>query len=141
MSREFFLSPSRTPCIAPPWGELVAVSADTGGIAWRVPFGDLGDRIKGSPGSPTGAPNLGGLIATDTGLVFSGAPVDGYFRAFDTREGREVWKAKLPTSARAAPLLFTSASGRQMIAIAAGGHDTPLSKLDTKLVVFALSGR
>jgi glucose dehydrogenase len=81
------------------------------------------------------------LLATDTGLVFSGAPVDGYFRAFETGAGREVWKAKLPTSARAAPLLFTGASGRQMIAIAAGGHDTPLSKLDTKLVVFALAGR
>jgi hypothetical protein len=29
-------------------------------------------------------------------------------------------------------------NGRQMVAIAVGGHDTPLSHLDSKLVVFAL---
>jgi glucose dehydrogenase len=74
-------------------------------------------------------------------MVFIGATLDGYFRAFETAQGREVWKAKLPTSARATPLLFTAASGRQMIAIAAGGHDSPLTKLDTKLVVFALGDK
>jgi quinoprotein glucose dehydrogenase len=70
--------------------------------------------------------------------VFIGATMDPFFRAFDTSNGREVWKAPLPTSARATPLLFTTAKGRQMIAIAAGGHDSPLSRLDTKMVVFAL---
>jgi quinoprotein glucose dehydrogenase len=141
MSRQFFMSPSGAPCIAPPWGELVAVQADTGNVAWRVPLGDLRNVITGSGESPTGSPNLGGPIATTTGLVFIGATLDGYFRAFETRQGREVWKAKLPTSARATPLLFTAASGRQMIVIAAGGHDSPLSRLDTKLVAFALGDK
>jgi quinoprotein glucose dehydrogenase len=137
MSRQFFLSPSGTPCIPPPWGQLVAVQADTGDVAWRVPLGNLGPN----PAGPTGSPNLGGPLATTTGLVFIGANLDGYFRAFETGQGREVWKAKLPTSARATPLLLTSAGGRQMIAIAAGGHDSPLTKLDTKLVVFALGDK
>jgi quinoprotein glucose dehydrogenase len=123
MSREFFLSPSGAPCIAPPWGELVAIHADTGDLAWRAPL-------------PT--PDLGGPATTDNGLVFIGATLDGYFRAFDTRDGKELWQAKLPTSARATPLIFTSKKGRQMVAIAAGGHDYPQSKIDTKLVVFAL---
>ncbi len=136
MSREFFLSPSGTPCIAPPWGELVAVQADTGDIAWRVPLGEI--RPEGSPVGIPGSPNLGGPIVTDTGLVFIGATMDPFFRAFDTSNGREVWKTPLPTSARATPLLFTTAGGRQMIAIVAGGHDSPLSCLDTKMVVFAL---
>ena len=35
MSREWFESGTNTPCIAPPWGELVAVSPDTGKIEWR----------------------------------------------------------------------------------------------------------
>jgi glucose dehydrogenase len=47
-----------------------------------------------------------------------------------------VWEARLPTSARATPLLYTTASGRDMIA--AGGHDTPLSKPGSTFVVFAL---
>jgi len=130
MSREFFMGPHGTPCIAPPWGELVAVRADDGEIAWRVPLGNL----FGAAGSP----NLGGPATTDTGLVFIGASLDSMFRAFDTSTGREVWNARLPTSARATPLIYVTPRGREMIAIAAGGHDSPLSHIDTKLVVFAL---
>jgi quinoprotein glucose dehydrogenase len=121
MSREFFRSPSGKPCSAPPWGELVAVNVDTGDIAWRIPLG----------------PNLGGPATTESGIVFIGASVDPHLRAFETRTGKELWKGELPTSAKATPLIYTSARGRQMVAIAAGGHGSQ-SKLDTKLVVFAL---
>jgi quinoprotein glucose dehydrogenase len=121
MSREFLRSPSGKPCIAPPWGELVAVNADTGDIAWRIPLG----------------PNLGGPATTESGIVFIGASVEPFLRAFETRSGKELWKGELPTSAKATPLIYTSARGRQMVAIAAGGHGSQ-SKLDTKLVVFAL---
>jgi quinoprotein glucose dehydrogenase len=139
MSRQFFLSPSGRPCIAPPWGELVAVSADTGAIAWRSTLGDMTQAMSLKTTTPTGAPNLGGPITTGTGLVFIGATLDPFLRAFETTRGQEVWKAPLPTSARATPLLYTTEKGRQMLVIAAGGHDTPLSKLDTKLVAFALA--
>ena len=130
MSRQFFFSPSGTPCIRPPWGELVAIQVDSGNISWRVPLGEIGGA--------KGAVNLGGPVTSGTGVVFIGATIDGYFRAFDTKDGRELWKAKLPTSARATPLLFKTEKGRSMIAIAAGGHDVPGVKLDTKLVVYAL---
>lgn len=139
MSRESFIAPSGAPCSAPPWGELVAIHADSGEVAWRVPLGDLREKGLASSGAPTGSPNLGGPATTETGVAFIGATLDDYFRAFDTRNGREVWKARLPTAARATPLVFTTPSGRHMVAIAAGGHDHPLSKLDTKLVVFALT--
>ena len=138
MSREWFESGTNTPCIAPPWGELVAVSPDTGKIAWRVPLGGFGpDPDHPYPGSP----NLGGPAVTSTGLVFIGASLDHHIRAFETAHGREVWKAELPTSARATPLIFTLPDGRQMVAIAAGGHDGGGRKLDSKLVVFALSSK
>ena len=140
MSREFFLGPSGAPCVAPPWGELVAIHADTGDLAWRVPLGDVREKFGAAGlGVPLASPNLGGPATTDTGLVFIGATLDDAFRAFDTRNGQEVWKARLPTSARATPLVFTTESGRQMVAIAAGGHDNPVSRIDTKLVVFALT--
>jgi quinoprotein glucose dehydrogenase len=132
MSRKLFLGPSGAPCIAPPWGQLVAIHADTGTIAWRVPLGAL-------PNLPPGSVNLGGPITTaNTGVVFIGASLDPYLRAFETRTGREIWKGKLPTSARSTPMIYTSPSGREMVAIAAGGHDSQFSRLDTKLVVFAL---
>ncbi len=124
--------------MAPPWGELVAIDVDTGEIAWRSTLGDLREMFKLALTSPTGAPNLGGPITTTTGLVFIGATIDPYVRAFETKSGRQVWEARLPTSARATPLLFTTESGREMLAIAAGGHDSPLSKPGTTLVAFGL---
>jgi quinoprotein glucose dehydrogenase len=138
MSRQFFLSPAGRPCVAPPWGELVAVNAATGAIAWRTTLGDLREAARISLPSATGAPSLGGPLTTDTGLVFIGATLDPFIRAFTTADGKEVWSARLPTSARATPMLFTNQAGEQMVVIAAGGHDTPLSKLDTKLVAFKL---
>ena len=137
MSREFFNAPSGIPCTRPPWGELVAVSPDKGTIEWRVPLGELthnGTIVSGMP-------NLGGPAITDTGVVFIGASIDPHIRAFDTSTGKLLWTGDLPTAARATPLVFTSRSGRQMVAIAAGGFDDPVSKLDTKLVVFALDDR
>ena len=137
MSREFFNAPSGIPCTAPPYGELVAVSPDTGRIEWHVPLGEI--QVKGA--SVAGLPNLGGPAATGTGLVFIGASLDPHIRAFETAHGGVVWTGELPTSARATPLVFEGASGRQMVAIAAGGFDDALSKLDTKLVVFALPNK
>jgi quinoprotein glucose dehydrogenase len=135
MSREFFHAPSGIPCVRPPWGELVAVSPDKGTIEWRVPLGEL---ALGVP-SIAGLPNLGGPATTNTGVVFIGAALDAHLRAFETSSGKLLWQGDLPTAARATPLIFTTLSGRQMVAIAAGGFDNPLSKLDTKLVVFALN--
>ncbi len=138
MSRIWFFGQDNTPCTAPPWGELVAVSPDTGKIEWRVPLGASDpDPRHAAPGSP----NLGGPAVTSTGVAFIGATLDAHIRAFDTATGHELWKGELPTSARATPLIFTSATGRQMVAIAAGGIDAPGIKLDSKLVVFALGDK
>ena len=141
MSREFFLSPEGRPCLSPPWGELVAVRVDTGEIAWRSVLGDLRELVGLSAAAvpaSTGSPNLGGPAVAAGGVLFIGATVDPYLRAFATADGRELWKTRLPTSARATPLVYTTPSGREMVAIAAGGHDTPLSKPGTTLHVFAL---
>ena len=138
MSRQFFLAPSGIPCVAPPWGELVAIHADTGETAWRTTLGDLRSSFGLASGPPTGSLNLGGPVVTTTGLVFIGATIDPYLRAFETKSGRQVWEGRLPTGARATPLLFTTARGREMIAIAAGGFDSPLSKPGSTVVVFGL---
>jgi quinoprotein glucose dehydrogenase len=85
-----------------------------------------------------GSINLGGPVTTGTGLVFIGATLDPYLRAFTTIDGKEAWKGKLPASARATPMMFTSPGGAHTIVIAAGGHDPRFGPLDTKLVAFKL---
>ena len=65
----------RYSCAEPPWGELVAVNANTGDIAWRVPLGEYPELV--AKGIKTGAPMLGGGITTAGNLVFIGATIDG----------------------------------------------------------------
>lgn len=103
------------PCQQPPWGELTAVNANTGDIAWRVPLGNYEGMTD------SGTPNLGGPIATAGGLVFIGATLDGRFRAFDSRTGKEVWSVKLDAAADTVPATYMGRDGRQYVVIAAGG--------------------
>jgi quinoprotein glucose dehydrogenase len=116
MYRELLFSPTLVPCSRPPFGELVGVDLRKGTVAWRVPLGSL-------PGStaPVGSPNLGGAITTAGGLTFIGATPDPVFRAFETRTGRELWRARLPAGGKATPMSYAGRDGRQYVVIAAGG--------------------
>ena len=86
----FWNPETRIPCSAPPFGELVAVNANTGDVAWRVPLGIV-EALEAKGIRNTGALNLGGSMATASGLVFIGATADSRFRAFDAKTGKELW--------------------------------------------------
>ncbi len=123
------------PAVKPPWGTLNAIDLNTGEYRWRVPLGEWPAlTAKGVP--PTGTENYGGPVVTAGGLVFIAASRDEYFRAFDRRTGRELWKAKLPAAGYATPATY-SVNGRQYVVIACGG-----GKIGTKsgdaYVAFAL---
>jgi glucose dehydrogenase len=129
--------PSRLPCWAPPWGELVAVQVNTGEIAWRVPLGIT--ESLGEKGLKTGTLNLGGNIATAGGLVFIGATNDRRFRAFDARTGAELWTVELPASGHATPMTYLGRDGKQYVAIAAaGGTSVAAKQVSDVLVAFSL---
>jgi quinoprotein glucose dehydrogenase len=107
------------PCSAPPWGELMAVSAATGDIVWRVPLGEYKElTAKGIP--KTGTPNAGGPIITAGGVLFIGATADLMFRAFDPKTGKELWSTQMENSAVNSPLTY-QASGKQYVSVWAGG--------------------
>jgi quinoprotein glucose dehydrogenase len=106
------------PCQKPPWGELLAINAALGDIAWRVPLGITPELPESK--QRTGRPNLGGPIATAGGLVFIGASNDRRFRAFDSRTGAELWAARLGASAHAVPVTYL-ANGKQFVAVVAAG--------------------
>jgi len=132
MRRRLILGPAGLPCTPPPFGSLVAVSLKTGGIAWNVPLGTMGETPN------LGSPNLGGPIVTAGGLVFIGATLEHAFRAFDVETGRELWKAALPAGARATPMTY-EAGERQFVVIAAGGGG-PFGAGDA-IVAFALPAK
>jgi len=143
VKHEILLSPFGVPCIAPPWGTLLAVSLDTGEKTWEVPFGTPRDMVPGLSWFPffpeMGFPSAGGPIVTDSGLVFIGGALDNYIRAYDVRDGVELWRHRLPAGGQATPMTFRGAtSGRQFVVIAAGGHSTMRTTLGDTLVAFTL---
>jgi glucose dehydrogenase len=126
-------------CNRPPWGNLVAVNARTGDIAWKVPLG-ITDELPEAK-QRTGRLNLGGPIVTAGGLVFIGASNDKRFRAFDAKTGKELWVTRLDMSAHAVPITYQGRNGKQYVAITAAGAsalDDPMPTGSEALVVFAL---
>jgi quinoprotein glucose dehydrogenase len=86
-----------------------------------------------------GVPNLGGSVATRTGIFFIAASQDNDFRAFDTSTGKELWRFRLPAGGQATPMSYWSGnSGRQFVLIAAGGHGGLLTPPGDYLMAFAL---
>ncbi|HEY6088803.1 MAG TPA: PQQ-binding-like beta-propeller repeat protein, partial [Gemmatimonadaceae bacterium] len=140
LKREVFLGPSNAPCTAPPFGSLTALSLRTRQILWTVPLGTsegldkIGIHV---PPNIPGAINLGGPITTAGGLVFIGAAMDRYFRAFDIKDGRELWRFALPAGGKATPMTYAGADGRQFVVIAAGGDGKAWGWSD-EIIAFAL---
>jgi len=89
------------------------------------PGGYLGELIAWDPiaqkkvwGVKEDLPFNGGTLTTAGGLVFSGN-LHGAFRAFDAKNGKELWKAMLGTGIGAGPISY-SVDGKQYVAIVVG---------------------
>lgn len=137
MSREIMMSPLGLPCSPPPWGVLAAVDIERGELVWRRPIGSTRDIAPMGIDLPLGTPNLGGPLVTAGGLVFLGATIDSYLRAFNIETGDLLWKASLPASAQATPMTYEW-EGRQYVVIAAGGYGNVDSRMGDYVVAFAL---
>jgi quinoprotein glucose dehydrogenase len=139
MRREPLLSPWGLPCTAPPWGTLVNVDLRANRIVWQVPLGSTEGFTPWPLVRDFGMPGMGGPIATAGDLVFVGAAMDSYFRAFDIETGRELWKYKLPAGGQATPMTYRAGKDeRQYIVISAGGHGPLGTPRGDYVVAFAL---
>lgn len=138
-----FLSPLGLPCNRPPWGLVAGVDLMTGKVIWSHPLGT--PRDVGPMDMPTmlpleiGTPTAGGSVTTRGGLVFIGGAAEHTFRALDSATGKQVWSARLPTSANATPMTYRSPkSGRQFVVVVAGGRPHYRTKPGTKMIAYAL---
>lgn len=124
--RERFLSPLGIPCQKPPFGTMSAVDLKSGKIVWQVPVGTVQDTgplgIRMHMPIPIGMPTLGASLSTQSGLLFFAGTQDFYLRAFDTANGKEIWKSRLPVGSQSGPMTYVSPkTGKQYILINAGG--------------------
>lgn len=142
MKRETLISPWGLPCNPPPWGQLHAIDMHDGRVLWSVPLGTTEDVAPFSQYilGKTGTPNLGGPMVTAGGLVFIGAAMDNYLRAFDAKTGAELWKGRLPAGGQATPMSYVW-KGKQYVVIAAGGHSKLNTKRGDQVIAFALPSK
>jgi quinoprotein glucose dehydrogenase len=137
MRRQVLRGPLGLPCNPPPWGQLHAIDMKTGAERWAMRLGTTEEIAPLWLALKTGTPNFGGPVATAGGLVFIGAAMDNYLRAFDAESGKELWAGKLPGGGQATPMTYQW-NGRQYVVIASGRHYEVDSKFDDEVVAFAL---
>jgi quinoprotein glucose dehydrogenase len=133
-----FLDPEGYPAVTPPWGTLNAINLNTGGYAWKIPFGEYPELVaKGLKN--TGSQNYGGAVVTKGGLLFIGATsFDKKFHAYDKRTGKLLWETVLPAAGNATPATYR-VNGRQFVVIAAGGGRPPKAQRGSQVIAFALA--
>lgn len=85
------------------YGALKAINPKTGEMVWQVKFADLTES---------------GVLSTAGDVVFTGNR-EGYFHAFDARDGKLLWKVSLGGYIAAGPVSY-SVDGKQYVAVAAG---------------------
>jgi quinoprotein glucose dehydrogenase len=115
----FWEPAKQMPCQQPPWAELMAVDANSGEIAWRVPLG-TSDELEAKGLHKTGAFGQGGPIVTAGGLVFIAGTIDKRFRAFDSHSGKLLWETKLDVEGHTSPMTY-SHNGKQYVVIVSSG--------------------
>lgn len=87
------------------YGLLSAIHLDTGKLMWQ---------------HKVNAPLIGGVLSTQTGLVFSGEG-SGEFFALDSNTGKRVWQHNNSAGVNAPPIAY-EVSGKQFLAVAVGGN-------------------
>lgn len=133
-----FLSPLGIPCQAPPWGYVAGVDLRGGKIAYRHRNGTVRDMTALPLPFKVGVPGIGGPMITAGGVVFLGAAVDDFLRAYDLTTGRELWRGRLPAGGQATPMSFEGADGRQYVVIVAGGHGSIGTRAGDYVMAYAL---
>jgi alcohol dehydrogenase (cytochrome c) len=103
-------------------GNVSAVDYNTGKIRWQA---------------KTPQPMIGGILATAGGLVFTGE-ANGWFKAYDSSNGSELWRFQCGAGVNAPPASYTI-GGKQYIVVGAGGNVQIDAKRGNSIIAFALS--
>jgi len=104
----------------PPWGFITAIDLKSGKLKWKKPFGIVYDKKNRK--TYYGDMNFGGLMTTSSGLVFANGTRDSYARAYNSENGEELWKYKLPAAGSAPPMSYMAKGCQFIVFTATGGN-------------------
>ena len=134
-----FLSPLGVPCQQPPWGNIATADLRSGQMIYQHKNGTIKDMTPLGIPIKMGVPGIGGPMITASGVVFMGAAVDNYLRAYDLKTGEVLWQGRLPAGGQATPMTYLNSQGEQMVLIVAGGHGSVGTKLGDYVVAYKLA--
>lgn len=132
------LSQLGLPCQSPPWGYIAAVDLTNHQVIWQHKNGTVRDSSPVPLPLPMGVPSLGGTITTEAGVAFLSGTLDQYLRAYDVRNGKQLWEGRLPAGGQTTPMTYTGKDGRQYVLVVAGGHGSLGTKQGDYVMAFAL---
>ncbi|MDX8440245.1 glucose/quinate/shikimate family membrane-bound PQQ-dependent dehydrogenase [Mesorhizobium australafricanum] len=132
-----FLSPIGLPCKRPPWGFMAAIDLKTMKIAWMHRNGTIRDSAPLPIPIKMGVPSLGGPLTTAGGVAFLTGTADYFIRAYDVRNGEQIWESRLPAGAQSTPMSYAT-DGRQFVITAAGGHGSFGTKIGDYVIAYTL---
>ncbi|MBD8491695.1 glucose/quinate/shikimate family membrane-bound PQQ-dependent dehydrogenase [Pseudomonas syringae] len=135
---EALLSPMGLPCQAPAWGYVAAVDLTTHKTLWKHKNGTVRDSSPVPIPLTMGVPSLGGTITTASGLGFLSGTLDQYLRAYDLRNGKQLWEGRLPAGAQTTPMTYTGKDGQQYVLVMAGGHGSLGTRQGDYVVAYKL---
>ena len=135
---EAMLSPMGLPCQAPAWGYVAAVDLTTHKTIWMHKNGTVRDSSPVPIPLSMGVPSLGGTFTTAGGVSFLSGTLDQYLRAYDVKNGKQLWEGRLPAGAQTTPMTYTGKDGKQYVLVVAGGHGSLGTKQGDYVMAFKL---
>jgi quinoprotein glucose dehydrogenase len=133
-----FMSPFGVPCQAPAWGYVAGVDLTTAKVVWKHKNGTSRDSSPVPIGLPIGVPSMGGSMVTAGGVGFLSGTLDQYIRAYDVKNGKELWKSRLPAGGQATPMSYTGKDGQQYVLVVVGGHGSLGTKMGDYVIAYKL---
>ena len=103
------------------YGNITAVDFNTGKIRWQVETPQM---------------MIGGVLTTAGGLVFTGEG-NGWFRAYDAKDGKILWSFQAGAGVNAPPSSY-QVDGKQYIVVGAGGNTQLNFKRGNNIIAFTL---
>ena len=118
VSARHFLDSNGFPALQPPWGTVTKIDLGAGVLLWQKPLGNFAGAV---PQGPSGQINFGGGTATQGGVFFVGAALDGKLRAFDMESGAVLATYDTEVAIQGAPITYLGGDGQQYVTVFAGG--------------------
>jgi quinoprotein glucose dehydrogenase len=101
----------------PPWGKITSFDLETLDINWQIPFGIKSIKDKEVKGDI----NFGGVMSTRGNVFFATGTADKYVRAFNSKNGKQLWSYKMKQAGSSPPMTFNYKNKQYLIINASGG--------------------